>query len=575
VFNKVKTLRTLLPDEPIDNATRFRFDEYSKVLSSIINDPNLQTPFNISIYGEWGSGKTSLMKTIQNALINNPSEVKVKTIWFSAWEFQKLSAPLWSVFLNRILMGLQDMMQNEVLKVRLKDLSKGFLILSSDILLSKTIGLRTKDIEDIKEKVWQDIEKFECLRAQLSKNIEDAIKNDPQGRTRIVIFIDDLDRCLPEQCIDIFESIKLFLNCEKCVFVIGVDKDQIRKIFNQKLNANEVNAGLNYVEKFTQLEFELPPKAPIDIYEFILSASTEKIEPKILKLISKFIEPNPRKIKRWVNSVMFIQRLFEFKQKNESANTSLITIWLFLKTFFPDFAGSVASNPQILTTSINIAKNKIETNNTDILNNKKLLEFLSLLDEDTIDLKQLELIVYLSTLTSFTDSQEIKYKSGEVKSWIFLANGARMKGDYEKAEEFYKKALDMAKQHSDKNVEGLALGNMGILYIQKEKKVNEPNKIARMYFDSALKIAKELGDEESESIWLNELGYLFYDEKNYLLAIRCFIKARDLMSETGNFNIQFEIKNKLIKIHDELGKDEFRRLSEKAHSNIDSLNDDD
>ncbi|NIO36222.1 hypothetical protein GTO27_00800, partial [Candidatus Bathyarchaeota archaeon] len=76
-------MSSFLPDEPIDNATRFGFDVYSKALATIIKSKELQTPFTIAIHGDWGSGKTSLMKTVSRKLESvDEKEVKMKTIWF-------------------------------------------------------------------------------------------------------------------------------------------------------------------------------------------------------------------------------------------------------------------------------------------------------------------------------------------------------------------------------------------------------------------------------------------------------------------------------------------------------------
>jgi len=173
------TTGSLLPDEAIENATKFGFDDYSTLFASIIQDKNLQTPFTIAIHGDWGSGKTSLMKTIAAKLESSNTEgVKVKSIWFSAWEFEKLPTPLWTVFLNRVIMELQEMILDNGLKSKIKALGQGILLLSADVLLQKFVGVTSKEVEEIKEKVWDDIKKIDSLREELSQYIEEAMKND-------------------------------------------------------------------------------------------------------------------------------------------------------------------------------------------------------------------------------------------------------------------------------------------------------------------------------------------------------------------------------------------------------------
>ena len=358
----------LISDEATDNAIEFGFEDYSTLLSTIIRDPSLKTPFTIAIYGAWGSGKTSLMKTITKKLeTKNPELVNVKSIWFSAWEFEKLPTPLWTIFLNRIIMELQEMLPDKKIQEQIKALGKGLVLLSSDVLLSRTIGVKTKDLEQIKEKVWRDIKSINCLREELSQHINKALANDPEKRKRLVIFIDDLDRCLVEQSVEIFESIKLFLNCENCVFVVGVDKEQIRKIFQTKFQTQDEKRGISYVEKFVQLEFDLPPKTPDEVKEFMLENASEALKenPDTIELISKFIEPNPRKIKRWLNSVLFLEKLFKLKQENitpapSELDVPLASIWLFLKASFPHFSALIASKPSLLNNAIELAKKETE-----------------------------------------------------------------------------------------------------------------------------------------------------------------------------------------------------------------------
>ncbi len=52
--------------------------------------------------------------------------------------------------------------------------------------------------------------------------------------SRLVVFVDDLDRCLPEKAIEVLEAIKLFLDAEGCVFILGLDQDVISRGIEMK-----------------------------------------------------------------------------------------------------------------------------------------------------------------------------------------------------------------------------------------------------------------------------------------------------------------------------------------------------
>lgn len=91
VENQIDEIRTLkiFGDSPITDAKYFNFDTYIKTLVQLIRESQIETPFTIAIDGKWGCGKSSLMKTIQKNLKNEPSTRKIKTVWFDAWKYSE------------------------------------------------------------------------------------------------------------------------------------------------------------------------------------------------------------------------------------------------------------------------------------------------------------------------------------------------------------------------------------------------------------------------------------------------------------------------------------------------------
>lgn len=107
-------------------------------------------------------------------------------------------------------------------------------------LLEKITG---KDAEEfIKEAFSTHIntEQFSAVR-EFRNSFKSLIE--ATGRKRIVVLIDDLDRCLPEHIIENLEAIKLFLNVEKTAFVIAADQsivsEAIKKQYGEKLASRE------------------------------------------------------------------------------------------------------------------------------------------------------------------------------------------------------------------------------------------------------------------------------------------------------------------------------------------------
>ncbi len=67
--------------------------------------------------------------------------------------------------------------------------------------------------------------RFRCLVDKYVRRIEQK----DTDTARLVVFVDDLDRCLPEKAVEVLEAIKLFVDAPGCVFVLGLDQAVIAR----------------------------------------------------------------------------------------------------------------------------------------------------------------------------------------------------------------------------------------------------------------------------------------------------------------------------------------------------------
>ena len=88
------------------------------------------------------------------------------------------------------------------------------------------------------------------------------------------MFVDDLHRCLPDKAIQVLEAIKLFLDEQNCIFVIGIDQYMIaygiEAIYKEIGNKVSID-GMQYLEKLVQLPFHIPPVGQSDADYFVRS----------------------------------------------------------------------------------------------------------------------------------------------------------------------------------------------------------------------------------------------------------------------------------------------------------------
>jgi hypothetical protein len=97
--------------------------------------------------------------------------------------------------------------------------------------------------------------------------------------SKLVIFIDDLDRCEPPKSADIVEAVNLFLDAEGCVFVIGMDSESVSKSVEVKYkdlfermkaeNTGVVSLGRSFLDKIVQIPFSVPRATPSQITRMV------------------------------------------------------------------------------------------------------------------------------------------------------------------------------------------------------------------------------------------------------------------------------------------------------------------
>jgi hypothetical protein len=93
------------------------------------------------------------------------------------------------------------------------------------------------------------------------------------------LFIDDIDRCLPENAITVLESLTLFFNNQHCIFVLAMDDDVVRRGIELRYKDVALNSR-DYLDQIIQLPVFLPPApfakirhGPVQLYSCFISYS--------------------------------------------------------------------------------------------------------------------------------------------------------------------------------------------------------------------------------------------------------------------------------------------------------------
>jgi tetratricopeptide (TPR) repeat protein len=106
-------------------------------------------------------------------------------------------------------------------------------------------------------------------------------------------------------------------------------------------------------------------------------------------------------------------------------------------------------------------------------------------------------------------------------------------GDYPKALDYDMKALKMAEEVGNKQAQASNLSNIGLIYLNQS---DYPK--ALEYETKALNMAEEIGDKETQATNLNNLGITYKRQSDYAKALEYYLKAWNLANETGNKQLQ-------------------------------------
>ncbi len=288
------------------------------------------------------------MKMIQEDL-----EEPTKTIWFDAWKYEK-SEVQWAALIQSILSTIENdenivkwgkikakkittkrtQRAKRVLKKCSKVAKNLGRIVAEGVLKKVNVEAKLDDLLPEEKKISTLEEKSEFQKeieflTHLQKEFKEILEDYIVDNGKLVIFIDDLDRCLPEKAIDVLEAMKNYLDTKGCVFIVGVDNEAIKKGIEAKYGGRigiEDYLKKDYIEKIIQLPFRLPPLGTNDAKEYLKdylkSFDFEEIE-EIADIITLGVELNPRKIKRFVN-MLKLQRILIEKRRLDITDEILV-----------------------------------------------------------------------------------------------------------------------------------------------------------------------------------------------------------------------------------------------------------
>lgn len=296
----------LLSDEPIIESSRqddLEFCHTANVLARAALET--KSPITIGVYGNWGTGKTSLMRMMEK--IVKEDEYAVIPVWFNAWQYEReehLIVPLIATIARSIKEEEKNAKLNEKARKTLNNGGKKIhaalrSVLSSlnlkgefDIpgLIKLGIDFPTKEAIERYESIIQDTLIDRSLYFSAFDELRSLACDKCFEKPQIIVFIDDLDRCLPEKAVHLLESIKLVLHLPNFSFVLGVYPKVIEQFIRNKYAKEYSGSDSKQVQQ--QLEgylqyFDDYIDKIVQVYRYMPEHQPDKLRSYISKLIKE------------------------------------------------------------------------------------------------------------------------------------------------------------------------------------------------------------------------------------------------------------------------------------------------
>ncbi len=225
-------------------------NEKLNILMDIINKINKN--MIISVDGKWGSGKTVFVKQLMYLFINEAKitynnkidnkildEFKNRNLlfYYNAWENDFHTNPLLSIMYK-----ILNDYPNE--KNQISDENSKFAV---DFVSGvKTLTQNFIKLDNIKS--YKDLVDEIKTSEEIKKSLNTLINSLLSDNKKMVIIIDELDRCKPSFAIEMLETIKHYYDNDKIVFIVSTNNEQLShmicKLYGDKFG------GYEYLNKF-------------------------------------------------------------------------------------------------------------------------------------------------------------------------------------------------------------------------------------------------------------------------------------------------------------------------------------
>jgi hypothetical protein len=397
----------LIPDRSLRPGDRDRFahDDFVERLVTVIRE--VPTPANVALFGAWGSGKSGIALRLRARCNQDPTLAFAE---FNALKYAR--SPLLRQFIvevgrqtldTKAAEGLRESLYKHTNTANLKvggEIARvlkwfGWAILglvfavavllavlqgrAHDVMLDIVRGILpaavpaalilaivTRVLPYLTVTTKRDAPNSEEEFEEIFKTLVHKQLGITGAPRKLVVFVDELDRCSPKEVVATLESLRTFLGVSGCVFIVAADQRalehaltlEVRQATPRNIANPYYSAGSAYLDKIFEYQLALPPLLPTRLVDFALQLARERggvwteIEDldEVLSVLIPVHVQSPRRVKVLLNRYALTYRLAVVRaqagklQSDVQSRSAELAKLVCLRTEFPLFAADLDAN---------------------------------------------------------------------------------------------------------------------------------------------------------------------------------------------------------------------------------------
>ena len=276
----MKSLDKLPTDENLDEIAQNDVLERNVFIANFIHRlASIEGHYSIALDGRWGSGKTFFIKQTERVIqqiFRNKLNFDIKenpilshtfenlfnvekiashpmmTLYYDAWQHDNQQDALLSLIyeIAKNAPSINPQLQIEPSQM---DKFRNGIITVAEGLINHFSGIDLEKFKNVANEIFQETKKKNDLELLLKDFFKKFV---PNKSNRLVIFIDELDRCKPDYAVQLLERIKHYMTSDRIVFVFAVNIHQLQHTI--KHYYGEEFEASSYLDRFFDLHVTLP-----------------------------------------------------------------------------------------------------------------------------------------------------------------------------------------------------------------------------------------------------------------------------------------------------------------------------